>query len=521
MDKRNDTVIQPFRSQECSTARDISCRSGKEHDHTHLKIENCEQGCFAHSLTAPFEEPGNNSLHESANHRIKKNRSIPKLPMSLWLLGSSHEFTSDPATFLEIQHNAKGDILDLNIPFLDKRISIIKPEYIRHVLVDNHKNYIKDKVTRKLQLALGKGLLTNEGESWKRQRQLAQPAFNSNSLASLFQYIVQTTSDYLKDWDVEGTTVDIVQEMARLTSAIAAKSFFGVSLDDSTQIWRSVEQNNDFLTRQFKRPLNFPLWIPTAENRAFIQARSELHSFIREIISKRRALINLGETEINLMSLLLDSQEQVTDQVQLEKQLVDECVTLFIAGHETSANALAWTWYLLGQHADVLERVNEEMQSVVGMDAPTLSDIGNLVYTKQVIQESMRLYPPAWMIGREALADDRIGGYEIKKGAQVLICSYAVHRNKGLWTNPHRFDPERFSPRHRKDHKKYSYIPFGGGPRFCIGSRFAMLEIQVILIMLLQRYRPVLAKHEVELDPLITLRPRNGVQMQFVPVYQA
>ncbi|HLL88117.1 MAG TPA: cytochrome P450, partial [Tepidisphaeraceae bacterium] len=394
------------------------------------------------------------------------------------------------------------------------------PDLIRRVFVENASNY--SKMTRgyaKSKIVLGQGLVTSEGELWQRQRRIANPAFHRSRVHGFGQTFVRATSDMLDGWHGRAdasASVDVFTELMRCTLRIAAETLLGVRADaelDSLAKTVSLvlERTNDIITN----PLSPPIGVPTYKNVTFKRAIRRLDQFVYAAIEQRRRTPDPASTD--LLSILMAAQddEQGTGGMS-DKQLRDEAVTILIAGHETVANALSWTLHLLGQHPAYWDELAAEARAVAGDRAPTIDDLPNLKLTRAVIDEGMRLYPPAWMIGRAATEADVVGGYRIDKGTFVLVSPYMTHRHPGLWQNAAAFDPARFLPGGEAERlPKFSYLPFGGGPRFCIGSTFALVEATLVLATIARRcsLAPDPAGPAVEPYAMITLRPRNGIRV--------
>ena len=438
-------------------------------------------------------------------------RIIPSVPSSHWFLKAALPFRADPTGFMVEKMREFGDIFLLPVPFYDI-ICIQSPDYAKHILVTQNRKYKKDIATRKLKIALGNGLLTSEGEFWRRQRRIAQPAFHRERLASMADVMVQSCLKMLDKWEKLESPFDLSKEMMILTSDIAAKALFGIGIENNSEIGKALLIGMRHITYNMRHPINLPLWVPIHRNRKFNNAMSVLNGSIHNMIEQRREAPGRDQ---DLLAMLMEAEDEETGERMTNQQLRDECITLFSAGHETSANALTWTLYLLSQHHDIRKRLQQEVDTVLAGRIPQFSDLPKLNYTLKVIQESMRLYPPAWVIGREALEADSIDGYPIKKGDQVMLTIFALHRQEAFWPNPERFDPERFTKEAIKSRQKHAYLPFGGGPRFCIGNNFALMEMQLILPMILQRYQlDLVPDHKVEVEPLITLRPKYGMMME-------
>lgn len=392
---------------------------------------------------------------------------------------------------------------------------IAHPDHIKYILQEKYLQYNKDVFDyRLLKQFLGNGLLTNEGDSWLRQRRLMQPAFHRQRIAAFDGLMAETTLAHMQRWEPHAqnhTPLDMAVEMMRLTLHIVCKAFFSVDVTDETDtIGSAFSMVNRHLTQQSSSPF-VPLSLPTPGNLRFRSAVHALDSVVHEIIRQHREQ-NTGTDD--LLSMLLQVRDAETGEGMNDQQVHDEVITLLLAGHETTANALSWTWYLLSQHPDVEQRLHDELQNVLAGRLPTSEDLPQLSYTHMVVQEAMRLYPPSWIISRNAVVEDSIGGYTIPAHAPILLLPYVTHRHPDFWPDPERFDPERFTPEQVATRPRYAYVPFGGGPRQCIGNTFAMTEAQLILATIAQQYRAALVPGQtVSPEPLITLRPRNGLLM--------
>lgn len=304
--------------------------------------------------------------------------------------------------------------------------------------------------------------------------------------------------------------------MMRLTLTIVCLTLFTSDIsDEASDVGQALtvvlRHANNRISSLFPLPENFP----TEENYRFQQALKTLDRVVYNLINERR---QSGEDTGDLLSMLVFARDEETGESMSEKQLRDEVMTIFLAGHETTANALSWTWYLLSKHPDVERRLDAELKEVLGGRVPTLFDLKNLKYTLQVLNETMRLYPPVWEIGRENIGTDQLGGYDIPSNSTIILSAYVTHRHPDFWENPEGFDPERFSPEHSGNRPQYAYFPFGGGPRTCIGNNFALMEAQLVIADIAQKYRLELVPgHVVEPEPMITLRPRNGILMTLHP----
>lgn len=310
----------------------------------------------------------------------------------------------------------------------------------------------------------------------------------------------------------QGRAVDVFSEMMRLTLEIVGRTLLSSDVSgDTDAVGQAVTILREHVNYRAMRLFTLPERFPTPRNLRFKRALRTVDTVVYGMIEERR---RAGRDTGDLLSMLLLTRDEETGEGMSDKQLRDEVMTIFLAGHETTASVLAWTWYLLSAHPEVEGRLHDELSQVLDGRPPTFEDLPHLKYTRMVIEESIRLYPPAWSVGRTAIADDEIGGYRIPANSQVTLSPYVTHRHRAFWENPERFDPERFTPERVAERPRYAYFPFGGGPRQCIGNEFAMMEAQLILAMVAKTYRlRQIPGHPVEPEPVITLRPRHGVLM--------
>lgn len=390
------------------------------------------------------------------------------------------------------------------------------PDHVRRVLYEQQKNYPRGWQYRLLRSLLGNNLVASEGDFWRRQRRLAQPAFHRQRLCGYAQVMVETTSRMLTRWDATATAgsgMDIGTEMSRLTLAIAGLTLFS---RDPSQEADVVGQNFGVLSRYLEHRFNHPLtslpaWVPTARNRRMKEAARTLNGVVLSIIRERR---REGRDHGDLLSMLMQARDEETAEAMTEDQVRSEALTFLVAGHETTSTALTWTWFLLGSHPSIRRRVREEVGSVLGDRLPTSADVPHLVVTRMVIEESMRLCPPVWALAREAAQEDEIGGYRIPARTTVIVSPYVTHRHPAFWDEPERFDPDRFTPERVAERPKGAYFPFLGGPHQCIGNEFAMLEMCLIVAMVLQRFDVELLPNQAILPKAaLTLRPSAPVRV--------
>lgn len=386
------------------------------------------------------------------------------------------------------------------------------PDLIRDVLVTNQKNFHKSRGLERARRLLGTGLLTSEDEFHLRQRRLAQPAFHRQRIAAYATTMSEFAERTRSSWS-DGQTVDMHTEMMRLTLGIVAKTLFDADVDsEAAEIGNAMTTAFESFNYAMLPFTEYLEKLPLPAVRRFNAARNRLDQTIYRMIRERRAS---GEDRGDLLSMLLLAQDTEGDGTGMsDLQLRDEALTIFLAGHETTANALTWTWYLLSQHPDVEARLHAELDSALAGHLPTFDDLPRLPYTRMVLAESMRLYPPAWAIGRRAIHAFGTRGYTVPAGSVILMSQYIMHRDARFFPDPERFDPERWTPEAQAERPKFSYFPFGGGARVCIGEQFAWMEGILLVAALAQRWRMRLVPgHVVDLQPLITLRPRYGMKM--------
>jgi cytochrome P450 len=404
-----------------------------------------------------------------------------------------------------------GDIVFLR--FLGVPLCLLnRPDCIESVLVTQHNNFEKSKDYRALRRVLGNGLLTSEGEFWRRQRKLVQPAFHQERIAAYAEVMVAYTERMLASWK-DGHAFDVHEAMMRLTLDIVAKTLFDTDVSrEAEDVGAALHILMGKFFRQAAFALLLPPSIPIPTTRHLQRAVGQLDKVIYEIIRRRRASSTMSS---DLLSVLLEAQDEeglgMTD-----RQLHDEIMTLFLAGHETTANALSWTWFLLGQHPEVEEKLVEELRRVLGGRTPTVSDLPRLPYTEMILREAMRLYPPVWVIGRRALAAFRLGEYELPAGTNVLMSQLITQRDARYFPEPERFDPDRWRANDPRNVSlpRFAYFPFGGGPRVCIGAGFAMMEAVLLLATIAQNFRLALVPGQtIDKLPSVTLRPKSGIRV--------
>lgn len=426
-------------------------------------------------------------------------------------VGHLLDFRQDPTKLLSDLARKHGDIVHFKLGPQDIYL-LNHPDYIRDVLVTHNRNFIKSRGLQMAKKFLGESLLTSEGEVHRRQRRLAQPAFHRQRINAYAEVMTDAAVRTRERWR-EGEMLDLWQEMMRLTLAIVGKTLFDADVEsEATEIGKALTDVMQLFER-ITNPLAGVLdRLPLPSNIRWLKAKTRLDSTIYRVIDERRAS---GEDRGDLLSMLLLAQDEEGDGGSMtDLQLRDEAMTLFVAGHETTANALTWTWYLVSKHLDVEAKLHEEIDSVLGGNLATAADVSRLQYTEMVFAESMRLYPPAWVIGRRVLTDYQVSRYVVPAGAIVLMSPWVMHHDPRFFPEPFKFDPERWTPEARESRPKFSYFPFGGGPRVCIGEQFAWMEGALLIATLGQRWKLRLAAGQrVEPKAMITLRPRRGIRM--------
>jgi cytochrome P450 len=411
-----------------------------------------------------------------------------------------------------------GDVVHFKFGPVDVYL-VSHPDYIRDVLVVNHKKFAKigKRVSGQMMLRelLGNGLLLSENEFHLRQRRLMQPAFHRQRIAAYAQVMAEYAARTSERWRQlpAGTELDMAEEMMRLTLSVVGRTLFDADVErDAPDVGQAMAELFTLFNRTIS-PVHFLLdKLRPGSGDRFRRARGKIDDIIYRTIKERRAD---GKDHGDLLSMLLLAQDEEGGTGRMsDEQVRDEAITLFLAGHETTALALAWTWYLLAQHPDIEAKLHAELDEVLGGRQPTLEDVPRLRYTEMVVAEVLRLYPPAWMISRAVREEHEIGGYTVAPDCLVLISPYVVHHDPRYYPDPFKFDPERWTPEAKESRPKFSYFPFGGGNRICIGESFAWMEAILILATLAQQWRPRLSPgQQVTPQAMITLRPKHGIKM--------
>lgn len=408
-----------------------------------------------------------------------------------------------------------GDIVYMRLGPLDAYV-LTHPDHVYHVMVKNQKNYIKGVGYNSFRLLVGQGLVTSDGDLWRQQRRLMQPSFTPKAITQFADMMVELTQRLLDRWQplaVRGEPFVMDEEMTRLTMSIIGRAMFNLDLgEELTEIGAAFQRAFSFVPQRSQNPF-IPLNFPLPAHRQFQRDLELIERFIAQRIAEGRR----NPTNDTLLGILLRAQDEETGQGMSDAQLRDEVVTLFFAGFETTARSLTWGWYLLSQHPAVVAKLEEEVDHVLGGRAPTIEDLHQLHYTRMVVDETLRLYPPTALLARQTVAEDEIGGYPLPAGAMVIPVPYAVHRHPDFWPDAERFDPERFLPEADAVRPKSAYIPFAAGPRVCLGNNFALLEMVYAFAMAAARYRVENLTGAIGKEFAGTIRPTQPLRVRLHP----
>lgn len=433
-------------------------------------------------------------------------RSLPPTPKRVSLL----RLRRDPYLMLQVAQEY-GDVVRL--PFAGQEIFLINhPDYVREVLVAQADHFHKSRVLQRAKAFLGEGLLTSEGDLHLRQRRLMQPVFHRQRIAHYGAAMVACAERTRCRWN-DGETLDIAQEMMRLTLAVVGKTLFDADVEgEASEVGQALTEMIEHFPLLFVPFSDLAMHLPVGPGRKVQRAARVLDTIVLGLIAERRA--HPEPERQDLLTMLLTAHDDDGTGMS-DKQVRDEAMTIFLAGHETTANALTWTWFLLSQHPRAEARFHAEIDSALGGRLPTASDVEHLPYTRRVLSESMRLYPPAWIMGRMAQRDVTFGGYTFPAGSTLLVSPWVIHHDPRYYPDPFRFDPDRWTPEAQAARPRFAYFPFGGGPRMCIGEPFAWLEGMLVLATIAQTWWLRLAPGQaIDLMPAVTLRPKNGMKMR-------
>ena len=436
---------------------------------------------------------------------------LPPGPKGHPILGVMPEFNRDTLGFIE-RCRQYGDVVRSRFLYVYAYF-LYNPQDIETLLATNARSYRKSGSLRSpfFRRLVGNGLVTSEGDFWRRQRRLAQPAFHRQRISSYGDVMVEYAKRAISQWQ-DGELHDLSRDMNRLTLEIVVKTLFNSDISkDADHVGQILSQIVKPFASQATLKWILDNRLPTPAHRRYFKMVSEIDRIVFRIIGERRAS---GVDEGDLLSMLLAAQDEDGSQMT-DAQLRDEVMTLFLAGHETTALSLSWSWYLLATHPEVEQKFHRELAEVLGGRAPEVADLPRLTYTDMIARETMRLYPPAYAVGREAIEDTEIAGFRVPKGSQLFAFQWATQRDERFFDDPSKFKPERWTSEQMQQIHKYAYFPFGGGPRQCIGNYFAMMEIVLVLATIGQRYRFSMESDQaVEVLPVLSLRPKAGIRVK-------
>ncbi|MBI3073319.1 MAG: cytochrome P450 [Deltaproteobacteria bacterium] len=438
-------------------------------------------------------------------------------PRGNWLLGSLFPFRKNPVRFLVDLHAASGDVARFRIG--PQTVHVVShPRDLRHVLQDHAKDYTRTTHGYALlRVFLGNGLLTSDGEGWRRKRRLAQPSFHRDALASFLRLMARAANDLCDTWataTARGETIDASAAMVRITLRVASEALLSTDLTEaSSEIGSALTTCFAEVARRFTG-IDWPLAVPTARNRRYRRAIATLNALVTTLVAERR---RSPDTRPDLLSMLIAARDTDTGDALSNAEIVDEVKTILLAGHETTAHALAWAFYVVARHPEVWTTLHAEATSALGSASPHNIDLAHLAalpFARATLEETMRLYPPIWATERRAEADDVIGGFHIPRGSNVIVSPYVTHRHAEFWPDATRFDPARFLAPAKATIDRFAYLPFSSGPHQCIGNSFALMEATTILASVAARFRWRLVP-DAEIPPVavVTLRPRRPIQL--------
>jgi cytochrome P450 len=436
----------------------------------------------------------------------KAPRRRPPGPEGHPLLGNLREFAADTLGFATRLAREHGDVARFRL--VNREAWLLSgPDAVERVLVSNARNYVKHTFFwRKVEAIFGRGLLTNEGDDWLRQRRLAQPAFHHARIAEYARIMVDYTLDRVAGWS-DGEELDVRTEMTSITFRVVAKTLFDAEVaGDVAEIAAAFDTGIEEIARRIRRPVLLPDWVPTQGNRRYRSAVRRMNRLVYRIIDEHRD----GRDRGDLLSALMRLEDE-EGRTMSGEQLRDETITMLLAGHETTALALTWTWFLVSRNPEIAERLEEEVDALDGRP-PGIDDLSRLPFTERVVKESLRLYPPAYSFGREALEDDAIAGWPVATGTTLFVFPWVLHRDARFFSDPLRFDPDRWTDDFERSLPRLAYIPFGSGPRMCIGREFARMELVLIVAAIAQRFRLEWRAEPPVPMASITLRPTGGLR---------
>ena len=446
--------------------------------------------------------------------------NLPPTARGESFIGSARDLVKEPLAFFESYIPKYGDVFQLKSIFFrfksefERVVIVSNPEMVKHIMQDNNRNYIKSYGYRVLKVLLGEGLLTSEGDFWRKQRKLIQPGFHKERLSSFVQIYTDLGQELVNKWNQveEGAEVNVSKDFIVTTLNIVSRSMFSTDVADAMEVVnKEFDYANERLIERIKNPFPMPLWMPLPKTAREKKSYDAIKNVVAEIIEKRQSSNHQYD---DLLAMLMEIEDADTGEKMSNQQIQDEVITIFLAGHETTAVALTWLAHCLDENPEIVEGLLEEEKKVLNGRVPTIDDVRSLEYTRMVIDETLRLYPPAWIIGRHSLGSDKLGEFDIPKNTNCLIPVYYIHRDPKHWNEPLKFKPERFNKENSKGRHKFVYFPFGGGPRLCIGNNFALMEMQVIIPMIVRAFKFKKSKDfQIKKEPLITMRPAQHMKM--------
>jgi cytochrome P450 len=426
-------------------------------------------------------------------------------------MGNLMAMRRDPLKLLLTLQREYGDVGRLRFgPYTIH--SVTHPDYIKRVLQDNNANYVRGRMYEQFKCFMGEGLLTNDGGRWLRHRRMAQPLFNHRSVEGMASTMVDHLQRMLDRWEGRArstTTFDVIPEMMSLSLGILSGVMFSADLsEEAERLGPAIRFSLTAMIFSGSMSQILPSWLPTPYNFRVRNGRRALHEVMDRLIAEHQG----EDRPRDLVSMLVSAVDESTGRPLTNQEIRDELMTIFLAGHETTGVGLSWMLYALSKHPDVVRRLEAEVDEVLDGRAPTLEDLPRLPYSRMVVEEALRMYPPIWLFPRDAVGHDEIGGYHIPAGSSIFLTPYVTHRHPEFWENPDAFDPERFTPEKSAARPRFAYFPFGGGQRQCIGNHMAMLQLQLAAIMIAQRFRVhAVAGHPIECGFLVSLRPLHGI----------
>jgi cytochrome P450 len=453
---------------------------------------------------------------ETPRRSAKSGRALPLAPGPRYATPFSFlkRLRADSLGFLTSLWREYGDIVCIRMGPLRSYL-VVRPEFVRHVMVESHRRYEKGNLFAKLAVVGGNGLLFSEGETWQQQRRWVGPAFVRSKVEGVVPVMGRVMNERLERWEREAASdsTDWMSEMSQLALDMVCRAMFGAT-PPGASFHQHIDEaltHANYLLNNYVTP---PFWVPTRRNRAARRMLAGLHGSILEMVAEARAR---KSGDADLLGLLLNARNEVTGEPVTDPELLEQMITLLVAGHETTAMTLCWAFHLLHQNPEALERLTSEADRVLS-DAPlTAATVARLEFSERVTKESLRLYPPVWAIPRQAQVEDEIGGYRVPRKCMVTMSPWITHRHPDLWENPESFDPDRFLPERSEGRPRHAFFPFGAGGRSCVGEHFAMLEATLALAMTVRRFEVSVLPEPIEPDPILTLRPRFGMRVRLRP----